>query len=103
MYQKIKEKYLAPDKFVFESIQNVILENNELLLEILNNTENEESRELIGKTAYNNRILLDNTGYSEEDNNLKLISEQLELDFDNFEEIETQEDDQSDKSEEKAS
>jgi hypothetical protein len=88
----IKKKYLAPDKFVFESIQNVILTNNELLSDILKNTDNEESRELIGKTAYNNRILLDNTGYSEEDSNLKTIFEQLELDFDSFEELEEQED-----------
>lgn len=77
----IREKYLAPDKFVFESIQNVLQENNAFLLSILTRTEDEEIRELIGHTAYNNRILLDNTGFSEEDADLTEIAEQLSLDF----------------------
>ena len=84
----IKDKYLAPDKYVFGSIQKVIIENNSLLLEILDNTKNEEIREIIAKTAYNNRVLLDNVGYDEEEDNLRNISVQLEIDFDNLEDIE---------------
>ncbi|RKD24550.1 hypothetical protein BEP19_09220 [Ammoniphilus oxalaticus] len=84
----IKGKYLAPDKFVFESIQNVIHENNQYLLEILAKASDEGIRELVGKTAYNNKILLDNTGFGDEDVSLKKLSEQLELVFDTLGELE---------------
>ncbi|MBG9456028.1 hypothetical protein ABE61_18760 [Lysinibacillus sphaericus] len=86
---KIRETFIKANTFVYELVEELMSINNELLANLVGEISedlDDNSLEKVYNIAYNNEVLLQAIGISEQDSNLKKIYEITGADFEETEE-----------------